>query len=241
MKHQPTVSAVLSFQSRATGRLNLSTRLFLLLIAVSFLLNCCSNPNERANKLFVEAASALEGMKDSPTSTKADKLAAWLKASDLLDKIIKDFPGSEIAVQLVQNKPIIDGKSLAEFRAMPEQMKEKWCLIQLKLNGLAAVVWANDHGDTLPRNYSELCQAVAGIPPETNRTGLADLVCPKVVAFDLQAGARQKAIRPEEVERIGYSVVQFGLKHIELNENKTWLRCPNCGHEVHVDGSVRKR
>lgn len=242
MNYEPSVSAVLSFCTRATSKVAISTRLILLFIAITFLSSGCSNSNERANKLFVQAISTLEGMKDSETSTKADKLAAWQKTSDILDKIIKDFPGSEIAVQLVQNKAIVDGKSLSEFRAIPERMKEKECMNRLRFIALSASVWANDHNDTLPRSYSELVHAVVDdTKTEDYRFVVKNLFCPKTVAFVPKKGTNENVIPPEEIERNGYTAVQFGLKKEDANETKTWLRCPNCSHELHVDGSVHKK
>lgn len=236
------MSALTSFcPSTASQSPRLLMKLIVLFVSVLLLASGCANSNERANKLFVEAIAALEGMKETPTSTEADLIAAWLKTSALLEKIIKDYPGSEIAVQLVQNKSIIGGKTLAEFKAMPDQINEIRCHGQLKANGLAALVWADEHGETLPRDYSELVRAVRGDSSDTNFTGLSELVCPKSVPFGKEVESGQKSLRPEDIERIGYTVVQFGLKRVAKNEAKTWLRCQKCGFELHVDGSIYKK
>ena len=83
----------------------------------------CSNPNESANKLFVDATALLQ---DSFTKEAIDPVAAVESSETALSKIaeiIHSYPSSDLAVKLVQGQTIFNKLSVKALQDRQERLQ----------------------------------------------------------------------------------------------------------------------
>lgn len=102
----------------------------------------CSNANENANKLYIEASRLF-------------KSADYEQALQKLGTIIEEYPESDIAVKLVQGEARIGGYTLEAFKA-------QGAAIDIKQIGLALDMYAADN-----REYPTTEQGFASSNEET--------------------------------------------------------------------------
>ncbi len=84
------------------------------------------------------------------------------------------------------------------------------CVNNLKQVGLAARIWANDHGDVFPRVFSE---------------------------FETELGTSKILFCPGGQGKVQYQIVSPGIS--EEDPNVVFVRCPRHPHVGLVDGSVQ--
>ena len=113
----------------------------------------------------------------------------------------------------------------ALFRASQRAHKQN-CLSSMVSINLAARLWANDHGEFLPRSLTEMSN---------------ELVSPKVLFCmstpDAQELREQMALWSTfDERRCSYEIVNPGIS--ETNPNNVFIRCKAHGHLGYVDGSV---
>lgn len=112
----------------ALGKGGIMSRIIISVVLAFVLLSCSGDPNEHANKLFVEAQQLIE---------KADKqrpdkrLQALYAADEMLKTIVAKYPSANLAVQLASGQSI--GKiSLAAVSEMIAEAAWDACLRTLK-------------------------------------------------------------------------------------------------------------
>ena len=71
----------------------------LLTTACLLALSACSSPEERANKLLVEAIQLIQAAEGEPSAQKKRKLLR--QARDSLQTIVDDYPSTDLAVKLI--------------------------------------------------------------------------------------------------------------------------------------------
>lgn len=76
---------------------------------------CSSDPNEKANALFVKASLSMEKVK-AGTDSYSTSLPMFLSAFDNISRIITEYPSSNVAASLMSGQTMISGLSLHEFR-----------------------------------------------------------------------------------------------------------------------------
>lgn len=81
-------------------------------LAIVVLLGC-SNPNERANKLFVEAHQLVD--EGTETKDRSERLRLYRKALSNLEKIISDYPSSTLAKELMQGSAKVGNLTMKQF------------------------------------------------------------------------------------------------------------------------------
>ncbi|MFC1844828.1 tetratricopeptide repeat protein [Thermodesulfobacteriota bacterium] len=106
------------------------------LILFTVFITGCSNPEEAANELFVNKAIKLIKQAEQSQSTNLEEsLSYYKKAILMMDKIIKKYPASSIAVKLASGDEVINNKTLNDYRQIivPEIEKR----IKIKNNPLS--------------------------------------------------------------------------------------------------------
>lgn len=90
--------------------------IFLLVVTLSSATSFADS-NGKANALYVGAAQLF---KKVPDFDKIDDRGgeAFVQALAMLDRIVSDYPESDLAVKLVQNAPVFRGMSLDQLHAM---------------------------------------------------------------------------------------------------------------------------
>ena len=66
----------------------------------------CSSPNEKANKLYVEASQLVKKAQEVEKRSYSDALKLYKKALGKIERIQSKYPSSELAVKLVQDSRI---------------------------------------------------------------------------------------------------------------------------------------
>ena len=66
----------------------------------------CSSPDEKANKLFVEASQLVKKAQEAEKTSYSDALKLYEKALEKIERIQSKYPSSELAVKLVQDSRI---------------------------------------------------------------------------------------------------------------------------------------
>ncbi|MBC8427220.1 MAG: hypothetical protein H8E00_01030 [Deltaproteobacteria bacterium] len=76
----------------------------------------CSSPDEKANKLFVEASQLIKSAQEVEKTSYPSALKIYNEALTKVDKIISKYPSSQIAVKLSQGEAKIGNDTINEFR-----------------------------------------------------------------------------------------------------------------------------
>ena len=99
------------------GLLSVQTRNFKKILLASFtilfILMSCASPDEKANKLYVEAVKLVESAQKVEDTSYRDALKLYKEALAKLERIISKYPSSQIAVKIASGK-IKDMKNLKE-------------------------------------------------------------------------------------------------------------------------------
>ena len=86
----------------------------LVIIVVTVFLGC-SNPNGKANRLFVEASQLVE--QGQKTEDYQKRLKLYRKALSNLSKILSEYPSSELAKDLIQERAKLSGRiTMGQFK-----------------------------------------------------------------------------------------------------------------------------
>ncbi len=103
-----------------------------LLIVLTFLLGCSVDPEKKANKLYVTAASQLQN------AAKEEKTLELLESTESkLQDLISKYPSSSIAVSLLSGQAKVGGLSLQELQVAIELIKkQKERLVELQTESI---------------------------------------------------------------------------------------------------------
>lgn len=84
---------------------------FLLVIVLG-----CSSPDEKANKLFVEASRLVTSAKEAEATSFSEAYDGYAQALEKLEKILKDVPSSQMAVKLLQDEVVVGSMPFSQLR-----------------------------------------------------------------------------------------------------------------------------
>ena len=118
----------------------------------------------------------------------------------------------------------LDPQQVAELEKARERAMTITCVNNLKQLGLAARLWANDHGD--------------GMPPDLN--GLTNYLGQPMVMFCPADSARTAAAHWGELGTSNISYEHLGPSASESDPERVLFRCPIHGTVTLVDGSVQQ-
>jgi tetratricopeptide (TPR) repeat protein len=85
------------------------------LLVVMFLV-AFSSPDEKANKLFVEAYQLINSAKEAEETSYPDALKLYKDALIKLESIVLDYPSTRLAVEIIQDKAKIGDYNVTEFK-----------------------------------------------------------------------------------------------------------------------------
>ncbi len=84
---------------------------------------CSADPNEKANKLYVEASQLLQSAQQRKEKKFSADYAAYQDAKETIDAILTDYPASTVAVGLLSGQTKILGLTLRQFQEKEEAVK----------------------------------------------------------------------------------------------------------------------
>ena len=76
----------------------------------------CSSPNEKANKLYVEASQLVKKAQEVEKRSYSDALKLYKKALGKIERIQSKYPSSELAVKLVQDRIKVGSYTIKEIK-----------------------------------------------------------------------------------------------------------------------------
>ena len=76
----------------------------------------CSSPNEKANKLYVEASQLVKKAQEVEKKSYSDALKLYKKALGKIERIQSKYPSSELAVKLVQDRIKVGSYTIKEIK-----------------------------------------------------------------------------------------------------------------------------
>jgi tetratricopeptide (TPR) repeat protein len=76
----------------------------------------CGSPDEKANKLFVEACGLVESAKQVEETSYSGAFEAYKEAEAKIGRIISKYPSSRLAVDLTQGRAMVGPYTLTEFK-----------------------------------------------------------------------------------------------------------------------------
>ena len=76
----------------------------------------CSSPDEKANKLFVEASQLVKKAQEAEKTSYSDALKLYEKALEKIERIQSKYPSSELAVNLVQDRIKVGSYTIKEIK-----------------------------------------------------------------------------------------------------------------------------
>ena len=76
----------------------------------------CSSPDEKANKLFVEASQLVKKAQEAEKTSYSDALKLYEKALEKIERIQSKYPSSELAVKLVQDRIKVGSYTIKEIK-----------------------------------------------------------------------------------------------------------------------------
>ncbi len=89
---------------------------FLVACLTIILLAGCSTPDEKANKLFVEASELIKSAQEVEETSYVDAFKLYEKSLTKLERITSKYPSSQLAVEIAQGKAKIGPYSIQSFR-----------------------------------------------------------------------------------------------------------------------------
>ncbi len=108
---------ILLERKQQEGLLSVQTRNFKKILLASFtilfILMSCASPDEKANKLYVEAVKLVESAQKVEDTSYRDALKLYKEALGKLERIISKYPSSQIAVKIASGE-VKDMKNLKE-------------------------------------------------------------------------------------------------------------------------------
>ncbi|OQB46673.1 MAG: Tetratricopeptide repeat protein [bacterium ADurb.Bin157] len=110
------------------------------LILCNFLIGC-TDPNAKANQLYVEAIQYDQEMKEKAKSY-TEALATYKKLHMKIDEIINSYPEANLAVKLQSGETLISGKKVSELRKL-EILLQQLSEAERQLNLCALVISEN--------------------------------------------------------------------------------------------------
>ena len=97
--------------------------IWLMLVLVLVCGGCSADPNEKANKLYVEASQLLQSAQQRKEKDFSADYAAYQDAKETIDAILTDYPASTVAVGLLSGQTKILGLTLRQFQEKEEAVK----------------------------------------------------------------------------------------------------------------------
>ncbi|CAK8723105.1 MAG: hypothetical protein CDV28_13226 [Candidatus Electronema aureum] len=97
--------------------------IWLMLVLVLVCGGCSADPNEKANKLYVEASQLLQSAQQRKEKDFSADYAAYQDARKTIDAILTDYPASTVAVGLLSGQTKILGLTLRQFQEKEEAVK----------------------------------------------------------------------------------------------------------------------
>lgn len=108
------------------------------------LLTGFSSPDEKANKLFVEAFQLIKPAQELEKVSYAEALKLYEDALAKLDRIISKYPSSQLAVKLIQDEAKIESYTITELKEIVSQVKMK---ADAEASPLACALFVAAHWD----------------------------------------------------------------------------------------------
>ncbi len=212
-------------------RHQIKPRLAVAILAIGTLVQgaCTTDPNEAANKLFVEAQQSTE--KAEKQSKPADKLALFSDAEQRLKTIVSKYPSANLAVQLAsgQSVGVISLKAAADNVARTQQAicfdtPTRVCLFDQAI----AAAHAGEDDQKFTRAFAlsfiALDQARAGLTKASSET----FVQAKSAYGDTKKEWRERALSGLAISLAGAGKIDEALNAIqEVSDPRrrfTWLR-----------------
>ncbi|MBW1937091.1 MAG: hypothetical protein JRI84_16415 [Deltaproteobacteria bacterium] len=96
--------------------------LYLILILFLVLSGCSTDPNEKANELYVKALEYNQKMR-AKSESYSSALESYKKVQAHIDRILSKYPGANLAVGLMSGETRISGLTLSEFRNLESSLK----------------------------------------------------------------------------------------------------------------------
>ena len=88
---------------------------------ISFFSGCSTDPNEKANELYVEASQLMQSAKTVESYSEAFEI--YNSALKNIQRIMSKYSTSTLAVQLVSGETKIEGLALSEFQKLEGHLK----------------------------------------------------------------------------------------------------------------------
>jgi len=76
----------------------------------------CASPDEKANKLFVEATQLVKKAQEAEKTSYSDALKLYEKALEKIERIQSKYPSSELAVKIVQDRIKVGSYTIKEIK-----------------------------------------------------------------------------------------------------------------------------
>ena len=93
--------------------MNIKPLLISLVVLCLWLYGCSSDPNEKANELYVEAVKLISS---AEKKTGKEAIKDYEQALTNLQRIVNDYSKSDLAVKLVSDQTLFTGKSMADIK-----------------------------------------------------------------------------------------------------------------------------
>ena len=138
-----------------------------------FLLSGCSDDaNKGAKSLYSQASQALESSKTGQKSH-AEVLVSYKTAKDRIERILREYPSSEIAVGLSSGGTTISGLTLDQFRGLEATLNE---LAEAERSPLACALLIADSMETASGKSEVLAEIASKVAKNGNKELAVELL-----------------------------------------------------------------
>jgi len=86
--------------------------IFCFIITVAIFSGCSTDPNEKANELYVEASQIMQSVK-AEAGSYSEALESYNNARKILERIVSKYASSNVAVRLISGQTRISGLTLS--------------------------------------------------------------------------------------------------------------------------------
>lgn len=218
-----------------------SRLIWLMLVLVLVCGGCSADPNEKANKLYVEASQLLQSAQQRKEKDFSADYAAYQDARKTIDAILTDYPASTVAVGLLSGQTKILGLTLRQFQEKEEAVKLLAEAEQSPFEAALAVAKAME-GNTDEKAVIELADALLVIAGSYAEAGQKE----KAIALLEQSEKMIKgngweflmlsniAIRYAKIgqKEKGERLLSQLLKQEEVNKNDSFLHSISTGYAI---------
>ena len=173
-------------------------------------IGCGGDPDEQANKLFVEAVQLIES---AESKSDEDAIKDYEQALSNVQRIIDDYSESDLAVKLISGETLFTGKTLADIKIRLTELKKSRAVTVIEM--LDVPFEKDDEGNILFLSLFDTSVTDAQLEHITGMTSLRRLELHKTQITDAGLVHLKGLTKLETLLLLKTQITDEGILHLK--------------------------